>query len=427
MNSGYYNSAFKRRTTRAEPLYDIAQHYFAEGKHSEVCFYANIGRKIKYPRDDVLYIQDDLYSYKFYEQLSIAAYYAEKYRDKGIKYSDKLLFNVNAPGHVKENCLKNLFFYLENIKNVDYVSIDAKMPLLTSWSSERYKPCNASIIKTDKGYLVNCRAVNYVQLYPDYVVMDCTRSPKTKNVVIEYDKDLNQSFQTQIIEDPGLVKYQTAIQGLEDLRLFHFKDEIYFTATTCQLNEWGIPKMCFGKFEKNELDNTIHINKITLLQGPCFERTEKNWMPLVVDEQLYLMYGYSPYIIYKANCETGECSEFINKNLPFDFSRFSGSTPPIAFDDGYLLMVHEGIWLDRKYYIHRFLYLDKNLEIIKISTPFTFKHTGVEMCCGIVIDDVKDKLIMAIALEDREAYLGLINLSHVRSLLKPLIKKTEYS
>jgi len=418
----YYNSAFKRRSTRAEPLFEMTKHYFAANKHEEVCFFATIGTKIEYPKDDNLYIEADIYNYKFYEQLSISAYYVEKYKMKGTKYIDKLLFSLSTPPHLKENSLNNLFYYLENIKNVEYIPIKAKMPLLTSWSSERYKPCNASIIRTDNGYMVNCRAVNYVQLYPDYVVMDCTRNPQTKNVVIEYDKNLKQYFQTQVIEDPSLVRYQTAIQGLEDVRLFRIKDEIYFTATTCQLNERGIPKMCFGKFEKNKADNNIFINKITLLQSPYLERTEKNWMPLVIDEQLYLIYGYSPYIIYKPNCVTGECTEFINKVPEFDFSRFSGSTPPIAFDDGYLLMIHEGIWQDRKYYIHRFLYLDKNLEIKKVSKPFAFKHKGVEMCCGMVIDEVSDKLIMTIALEDREAYLGLIDVSNVRSLLKSLVK-----
>lgn len=416
----YYSSAFTRRSTRSEPLYDISQHYFSENNYSKVWFFAKMGKKIAYPEDDKLFLEQDIYSYKFREQLTIAAYYMPQHKHKGQKYIDELLFDHEVPDNVKRNCFKNLLYYVENIENTEFIPIQVNTPLLCDWSMERYKPYNPSIIKTDKGYTVNCRSVNCVQWYPDYVVMDGTRRPKSKNIFVEYDKDLNKEFEAQIVEDASLAKFETWIQGLEDLRIFHFKNEIYFVATTCQLNEKCIPKMCCGKFTKNNDNNTVSIDHITPLQGPIVERAEKNWMPVVINGELLLIYSFGPYVVYKPNIETGECSEFINKDPGFDFSRFAGSAPPIEFDNGYLLMVHEGIWQDRKYYVHRFLYLDQNLEIKKCSRPFTFKHKGIEMCCGMVINHSEDKLIMAIALEDREAYFGLIDLSNVRSLLKDL-------
>ena len=415
----YYKSAFKRRPSRSEPLYYISQHYYDEGNHSQVCFYANKGRKISLPTSDTLYVEKDIYNYRFNEQLSVAAYYDENYKKHGAKYIDKIMFNVKVPKPVKENCFRNLLYYLENLANVQYIPIQVNTPFLNDWSTERYKPCNPSIFKTENGYIINCRAVNTVQWYPDYVVMDGTKLPKSKNVFVEYDKDLKKIFETQIIEDPSLVKYQTRHQGLEDLRIFNFKNELCFTCTTCQLNEYGIPKMCFGKFDRNS-DGSVSINKITLLNGPIAERPEKNWMPLVVNDELYLIYSFAPFVIYKPNLETGECVKFIDKNPDFDFSRFLGSSPPIPFDDGYLVIVHEGIWLDRKYYLHRFVYLNKNFEVKKFSRPFTFKHKGVEMCCGMVINHEGDKLIMTMALEDREAYFALIDLETIRSLLKDL-------
>jgi len=416
----YYNSAYHRFPIRAEPLYSLASHYFNENNHSKVCLYADIGRKIHLPENNNLFIEQDIYKYKFLELLSVSAYYDAHCRKNGTKYVDKLLFDLSLPKYVKENSLRNLLFYVENIENVNYIPMQVNTPLLCDWSIERYKPHNPSIVKTVTGYIVNCRSGNCVQWYPDYVVMDGTKMPKTKNIYIEYDKDLNKGFETLIMDDPSLLKYQTRTQGLEDLRIFYFKNDIYFVATTCQLNLQGIPKMCIGKFELNKLDNIVSVNKVTLLEGPILERPEKNWMPLIVDGELLLIYSFGPYIIYKPNIETGECKEFFKKNPLFDFSRFAGSAPPIPFDDGYLVMVHEGIWLDRKYYIHRFAYLDKNLEIKKVSKPFTFKHKGVEMCCGMVVNHSEDKLIMMVALEDREAYFGLIDLSNVRSLLKNL-------
>jgi len=418
----YYNSAFERCPSRAEPLYDIAQYYFDQKKYLEAYHFANIGRKIPCPPSNALFIERDIYHYKFYQQLTIAAYYIEKYKHKGQKFIDKLLFDHNIPTQVKLNCFNNLLCYAENIKNVEFIPIQVNTPLLCDWSMERYKPYNPSIIKTAEGYIVNCRSVNCMQWYPNYVVIDDSQIPKTKNVFVEYDQNLTKGFEAHIIENPSFAKYQSFNQGLEDLRLFHLNNEIYFIATTCQLNAQGIPKMCCGKFERNHVDNTVSIDSITLLQGPIQHRPEKNWMPIVLDDELYLIYSFCPYVIYKPNLETGECTQMVNKDPGFDFSRFLGSAPPIPFDEGYLLMVHEGIWRDRKYYVHRFVYLDKNLEIKKCSRPFTFKHKGIEMCCGMVVNHAADKLIMAIALEDREAYFGLIDLNDVRALLKPLVK-----
>ena len=418
----YYNSAFKRCPARSEPLYDIVQYYFDQKKYLEAYHFANMGRKIPCPQYPALYIERDIYQYKFYEQLTIAAYYIEKYKHKGQKFIDKLLFDHNIPNQVKLNCFNNMLCYVENIENTEFIPIQVNTPLLCDWSTERYKPYNPSIIKTGGGYTLNCRSVNCMQWYPNYVVIDGSHTPKTKNVFVEYDENLNKGFEAQIIEHPTLTKYESNNQGLEDLRLFHLNNEIYFVATTCQLNEQGISKMCCGKFERNKVDATVSINSVTLLQGPFQHRAEKNWMPVVLNDELYLIYSFCPYVIFKPNLETGECTQVVNKDPGFDLSRFLGSAPPIPFDDGYLLMIHEGIWRDRKYYIHRFVYLDKNLDIKKCSRPFTFKHKGIEMCCGMVINHATDKLIMAVALEDREAYFGLIDLNFVRSMLKPLIK-----
>lgn len=419
----YYHSSFEQRPTRAEPLFDIAQHYYKIGKHSSVCFYADKGIKISYPKNDIIGIDGDIYKFKFLELLSVSSYYEKNYKHKALEYIDQLLFHPYVPQYVKDNALKNLLFYVENINNIKLIPIKAKMPPLSDWSLERYRPCNPSIVKTNKGYIVNCRAVNYVQWTPAYVVMDGTKVSKSKNVYIEYDKNLGKCFESIIEESPWLIQYNTMSKGLEDLRLFYYNDELYFTATSCELNKLGIPKMCLGTFEiKNdhEKQKLISVNEITLLEGPAVERAEKNWMPLVIENDLYLIYSFKPYIIYKHNFQTKKSKQFITKDPLCDFSRFAGSAPPIKFDEGYLVMVHEGIWLDRKYYIHRFVYLDKNLDVKKISKPFTFKHTGVEMCCGMVIDHNENKLIMSIALEDREAYLALLDLVQIRSLLKDL-------
>lgn len=416
----YYQSAFERRPTRSEPLFDIAHYYVSISKYAESYYYLNIGEKIRYPKNDKLFIDSSIYKYKFKELFGYALHRIERYRSEALKYIDQIAFDSELPADVKRISLLNSLHCVANIRNAKFIPLQPIAPLLCDWSSERYKPCNPSIMKTDDGYIVNCRSVNYVQWCPGHLVVDGSGKPKTKNVFIKFDKNLNQVFETCVTEDPSLVVHNTHTQGLEDLRIFNLNDEIYFTGTTCQLNPKSLPKICLGKFDINQSDNSVNVNKITLLQGPKDERAEKNWMPFVVDGELLAIYSLSPYIVYKPCIETGVCHEFINKDLGFDFSKLSGSAPPIPFEDGYLLMVHEGIWNVRRYYFHRFFYLDKNFELKKYSDPFSFKHKGIEMCCGMTIDHDETNLIMTIGLEDREAYLCSVELKDIRSMLKDI-------
>ena len=86
------------------------------------------------------------------------------------------------------------------------------------------------------------------------------------------------------------------------------------------------------------------------------------------------------------------------------------------------MMVHEVVQMPdySRCYLHRFVYLDKNFIIKTVSRPFTFTHFGIEFCCSMTIDHTGTQLIMAVGIEDREAYLGFVDLSIIRSLLHPL-------
>jgi len=417
----YYLEAFQYYPVRAEPLASISSYYLANGKNDLACIFAKYGRKLAYPVNDISTIIHDVYDYKFLEQLSIASYYTPL-KSKGCKYIDSLILNPRVPYLAKENAHRNLYYYVEPLKDTEFLSILPKTrSFIHKWSSDRYVPCNPSLYKTEDGYTLNCRTVNYFHKRGEYIVLDDDNCVRTKNVIIDYDKEFNTVSETQVLETNNLALYPSSVKGLEDMKIFALHNKIYFTATTRELNAQAIPKMCLGTLEKT--GDQFIINKITLLQGPDPDRCEKNWLPFVVDEELYSVYSYSPFIIYKPNLETGECIEVINKDYKLDMTRFRGSAAPIPFDDGYLLMIHEVIWQNVRTYIHRFIYLDKNFEMKKLSKPFTFKHTGVEFCSSMTLDHSDDKLIMGMGIEDKEAYLCITTADSIRCLLKSIIIK----
>ena len=200
----------------------------------------------------------------------------------------------------------------------------------------------------------------------------------------------------------------------------------WFSCTTLDTSSMGQPQVSLGKLSDNRTGSQIDVEKLIPLNGPNPDRCEKNWLPFIKDGQFHMIYSFDPFVIYKPDLDTG--TGIIKQNLfmrfihsdKHDLSRFSGSAPPIEFDDGYLVIVHETIDDGQRTYLHRFLTFDKNFAIQKISKPFIFLHKGIEYTCGMTIDHSKDNLIIPIGIEDREAYLCTVNLATVRSMLEPL-------
>lgn len=143
-------------------------------------------------------------------------------------------------------------------------------------------------------------------------------------------------------------------------------------------------------------------------------------LPLNKDDAHYAIYEYDPSVINKINEENGVCQAIFQDKPSHDFSNFHESGGPIEFDDGYLMIVHECVVDGQCYYLHRFLYLDKNFNIKKLSDPFVFLLKGIEFCCGMTLDPSVKRCIIPIKYEEMKACLFFVDLDTIRSLLKPL-------
>lgn len=424
-----YLDAYQFNQKRAEPLQQISTYYRTKGQHNLAYMFAKQGAAIPYPKDQVLFISYPVYDYLFDQDLSISAYYTP-FREEGYAATDRLILKKNVPQHIKEQAYRNMLFYVQNLKNIEYIPIDIELPSIREGLASHYNPMNPSIRKTEEGYEVICRTVNYLQIgakhFKSLDLFDPTNTVKTRNFFVKYDRNLVLQSQQEIVEN--LVREKKKIfniEGLEDCRFCEFDKGIWFTCTTLDTNPFGQPQISLCKLEDAKSGSTIKVEQLFPLFGPNPRRCEKNWLPFVKDKEFHVIYSYDPFTIYKPNLK------FTNRMLTrdeigfeyipeHDFSRFSGSAPPIEFDGGYLLLIHETVYNEQRNYMHRFLYLDPTFHIKKISKPFSFLHLGIEYCCGMTVDHSGSKLILAIGIEDREAYLGIIDLNMVRSLLEPL-------
>lgn len=105
-----YLAAFQYRNIRAESLYHATRLYRCLGMNKEAYDLALIGKNIKYPEGDSLFIHRDCYDYLFDYELSIVANYVNK--KLGAEKCAELLQRDDLPAYVRNDCERNAKFYL---------------------------------------------------------------------------------------------------------------------------------------------------------------------------------------------------------------------------------------------------------------------------------------------------------------------------
>ncbi len=417
----WFLESFQDNPHRTESLHKIANYYRLYGKNDLAYLFAKHGSLLPFGENPLVSPLPTLSHYQFDEELSIAAYYTS-FREEGLIACNQLLIRKNVPWEIKDQAYRNLLFYIRNLPDTQFQSIVFDLPLIREDSSEQYHPMNPSIQKTDKGYQVLCRTVNYTQVGAKFFqTIEPSGTFRTRNFLLEYDRDFHLLSQQEIIENLSREKFSVFnIEGLDDCRLFNLQGRTCFTCTTTDTSPTGVCQISFCRLA-DQLKEKTAVEKLVPLKGPDPYRHEKNWLPFVQEGQLYAIYSYDPLIIYRIHEETGQCIPLKSYNFPLDLSCFRGSAGPVPMDQGYLVLIHEVVHhLDyQRCYLHRFLFLNKDFEMTHLSTPFYFSHLGVEFCCGMTINHSENQLILGIGEEDREAFLCFVPLQTIRSLLQP--------
>ncbi|MGD0665680.1 MAG: CDC27 family protein, partial [Rhabdochlamydiaceae bacterium] len=408
--------AYQYNPDRTDSLLSIATYYRLHGQNDLSYIFASYGLMIPSTDEQIFFNSPPGENYRFDEERSIVAYYT-RFREEGFQAADKILLTRGVPWNVRHQTYKNIEFYIQPLPNARFMPIEIDFPLIEEGLEERYHPMNPSIIKTNDGYKVICRSVNYTQTGAKiYHTNDKNGIFRTKNFLIHYDKNFNVISQNEIVENLARNRVRSWIadhtKGLDDCRIFEFNGRNWFTCTTSDTNPTGNYQISLCRLSE---DKSGDVDQLVPLLGPDPNRCEKNWAPIVIDHELMLIYSYDPFIVYKPNLSTGRCDKVFSYNPSHDLSSLRGSTPPIIFDGGYLILVHEVSHMDdhtRRYY-HRFVYLSENFTIQKVSKPFIFKHSGIEFSCGMTLNHAGNELIIGVGIEDNEAYLCRVDIETI--------------
>ncbi len=418
----WYLEAYQCNPDRTDSLLNIATYYRHRGQNDLAYIFASYGVLIPPNDEQIFFNSPPGENYRFDEERSIVAYYT-RYKEEGFKAADNLVTKRGVPWNVKNQAYNNMLFYLQKLPNARFMPINLDFPLIEKGFAERYHPMNPSIVKTDTGYKVICRTVNYTQTgAKNFNTIEKSGIFRTRNYLVHYDREFHLLSQDEIAENLPRERIRswisTHIKGLDDCRIFDFKGRTWFSCTTNDTNPTGNFQISICRLDQ---DKESTVDKLVPLLGPDPNRCEKNWVPFIKDDELHLIYSYDPFIIYKPCLDTGRCELVLSYKPQRDLSSMRGSAAPIPFDEGYLILVHEVVLKEdhTRRYLHRFMYLDQKFKVQKLSRPFFFKQEGVEFCCSMTLDHAEKELVLGVGVEDREAYLCFVDLETIRSLLHP--------
>jgi hypothetical protein len=315
---------------------------------------------------------------------------------------DKITKIKKYYSNINLKIIKNALFY-KNLSFDFLKSIDNKNIFFNSSSSTIIKHPDFN----DK-YVVNTRLINYKldSIGKSNINSNCI----TINKISILDKFYNEINSKYLFPD----NYKSKYSGIEDIRLFNFKSDVYFIGSYYNDKNNKV-QIVSNKYNIGENYNPLIIN-------PTFKTEfnwEKNWVFFENNDQLNIIYKWNPIYI----CKIDYANQNLNliksiENVPTIFNKFRGSTNGVKYNDKFWFIVHQqnNIIYDIKGYLHNFVVFDKNMNLLGYSKAFNFENSVVEFCIGFELSH-KNKFIITYSTLDSTTKLAVFSPEYINSLI----------
>jgi FkbM family methyltransferase len=295
--------------------------------------------------------------------------------------------------------------------------------------------CNSSIFIDENGdILLNLRHVHYSLYHSEfeqkyysgwgclaYLNPENDICLKTGNYLCKLDPDTLYIKEYKLIDTSKHdIKPIWEFIGLEDARIFRWEGKLYVSGVRRDIKDDG--------------EGRMELCELFVSKGKCKEKSrlrievephtylEKNWMP-ILDMPFHYVRWANPLEIVKVDpitqtevkvqegkITTIPCKSVINKSFEIHGIRSQrGGSQVIPFGEYRMAVTHEcDYWInegntkDAKYY-HRFIFWDKDWNLVKLSEPFKFMNTQIEFSCGLAYKN--GEFYITYGFQDNAAYV----------------------
>jgi len=401
-------SAYNRRPQRAEALYDLTKHYREKPDCQKTALiFCKAGLHLKRP-DDTLFVADWVYDWGFREEFSILGFYGDDADKKlAARVCSGLGLDLSVPAQVRHGARQNLRWYLRPLAEH---CPSFKSREIHATPQPDYVAMNPSVALHNGELHCIVRTVNYTIDGDGRYLIKGEGEPNgsnpidTKNLLLRLNADLSTASQQPIIWEAPLDPQFTLVRGLEDMRLFSWKDELWATACVREYLASGTPVQALV---------TVTADKPTtfLTDGSA---CEKNWMPLVDGDDLHYVYRLDTVV-------AGDVNKLSVSRAPAKIAvdNISGGSQCIPFKNGWLCVVHEAIDPGdyRRIYAHRFAWLSRDYTLRRLSLPFCFHAQQIEFCAGLAPHPNGLDLVLSYGVKDAQAMLAQVSITDVATML----------
>jgi len=331
-------AAFNAQPQRAEPLYDLAQFYREKGMMDASVLFSEAGLTIERPEQGVPFLEEFVYTVGLQEEYSIAANYARDpaRKERGFAACNWLALNRAIPDGTRELAWFNLFFYVK--------PAGAMLPTFAARQMrfdppDGYYPHNPSVTRLGRQIVAIAKTANW-ELTEDrqWLRMSTNRPTRNRNFLLRLSDDLEIQSAAEILPPPDMPEpaYKWML-GFQDLRLLTWRGELWGSGCLQELTAGGWCEQVLARIDElGPATCRLTDWRVSRPEGPRV--VEKNWMPQVTDDRLQFIYLCDPTRVVDDRGST------VTETTPaIAAKQFRGGSQLIAFDGGWLALVHEAL------------------------------------------------------------------------------------
>ena len=409
-----FMKAYQTNPGRMEPLYQIIRHYRIKKQYVLCNLFFKQAITIPHPPKEALFINSDIYNYKLFYEFYIFYFY--------LNINDKSLYEDSEIHHVffkllnnnfnRSNVLENYRFYCRHLDyNLEGDALDITRYDLTMIKND-FNSSNATIFEFNNKLYFILRFVNYfLDNDWNYKYRD---KEATKNYLITYENDKMKNIENEklITEKKRVIKDYEIFEGLQDIRILNFKNNLYYTGNVV----YSYKDICGNYIRGSNIEyGSFDVNSRTLkgkiIKSPKKNMCEKNWALFNTSKKVYCIYKWYPITI--GLIIKDKLLIKLKKETPKFFKYVCGSTPGVLINNHIVFLCHIVSYGNPRYYYHLFVRIDsKEFNYVDHSYLFTFEQQPIEYCCGMILKD--DLLYITYSIKDSNTKLLTIKPSDIQ-------------
>jgi hypothetical protein len=285
-------------------------------------------------------------------------------------------------------------------------------PLQVS-SPDGYKPGNVSLARHGAGFAALVRCVSDDLPESGFVDRHGDAPLRRRTLLLHLDKRLQVVSSTEVLQPEDLPpsRHSNSLD-FEDPRPFIWRGDLWCVSCVRQLNEQGRAEMVLARIDGTAPDKCV-LADWRVLGSAMPVQGENNWMPQVVGDDLRFIYSVDPTRILS---DSGVV--LAQEAAAIAAENFRGGSQAIPFEDGWLMLIRERELQGRtRNYLHRFVWLDENGRLARLSPRFYFQRIASEFAAGLAWHADGEHLVVSFGTDEREPTLAVVHAADVRPLL----------